>query len=140
MKKFLPLVVLLIAAFVTEATAQSYKVIANEGVATTSISKDDLSDIFLKKKRKWDDGSAVTPIDLEARTQTRATFSEEVHGQGVGEIRTYWQQAAFSGAGTAPLERGSDADIIAFVKSTPGAVGYISADTDAAGVKVLTVN
>jgi ABC-type phosphate transport system substrate-binding protein len=140
MKKFFPIVVLLLVAFATQVSAQSFQVIVNEGNATSSISKDDLSNIFLKKKTKWDDGSAVTPVDLNARSAVREAFSQDVHGRGVGAIRSYWQQAAFSGAGTAPLERSSDAEVIGFVKANPGAVGYISADTDAAGVKVLSVN
>lgn len=140
MKKLFPIVVLLLVGLLTEVSAQSFQVIVNEASAVSSISKDDLSNIFLKKQSKWNDGSAVTPVDLNARSAVREAFSQEVHGRGVGAIRSYWQQAAFSGAGTAPLERSSDADVIAFVKSTPGAVGYISADTDAAGVKVLSIN
>lgn len=140
MKKLYPIILLLVVALVTEVSAQSFQVIVNEGNSVSSISKSDLSDIFLKKSTKWEDGSAVTPVDLNARSAVREAFSQEVHGRGVGAIRSYWQQAAFSGAGTAPLERSSDADVITFVKSTPGAVGYISADTDAAGVKVLSIN
>lgn len=120
--------------------AQSFQVIVNEANATTLLSKKDVSDIFLKTKTKWDDGSKIVPVDQTARSATRAAFSEEIHGRNVGAIRSHWQQAAFSGAGTAPAERPSDAEVIAFVKNNPGAVGYISADADVSGVKVVTVN
>ena len=121
-------------------SAQSYKIIVNEANATTSVSKQDASNIFLKKKSKWDDGTKIVPVDQSASSATREAFSQDVHGRGVGAIRSHWQQAAFSGAGTAPLERGSDADVVTFVKSNPGAVGYVSADAATDGVKVLTVN
>lgn len=140
MKKTLSLLALLTTLFVANATAQSFKVIVNEANTETTVSKSDLSAIFLKTKTKWADGSSITPVDLTARAAVREAFSKEVHGRGVGAIRSHWQQAAFSGAGTAPIERSSDADVITFVKSNPGAVGYISADTDATGVKVLQVN
>jgi ABC-type phosphate transport system substrate-binding protein len=124
----------------TQVYAQSFKVIVNETNATETLTKKEVSEIFLKTMKKWADGSEVVPVDLNARSQTRATFSQEVHGRGVGAIRSYWQQAAFSGAGTAPLERSDDAEVIAFVKANAGAIGYIAADTDAAGVKEVSVN
>lgn len=140
MKKTVSLLVLFLIAGTLAVSAQSYKIIVNEANATASITKQDASNIFLKKKSKWDDGTKIEPIDLAASSATRAAFSEDIHGRGVGAIRSHWQQAAFSGAGTAPLERGNDADVVAFVKSNPGAVGYISAEATADGVKVLTVN
>ncbi|MEQ8524236.1 substrate-binding domain-containing protein [Gracilimonas sp.] len=139
MKKLFITAVILLFIGASELAAQSYKVIVNEANTIESITKKDLSDIFLKKTSKWDDGTAITPIDLGTRSTTRAAFSIDVHGQSIGAIRSYWQQAAFSGAGTAPLERSSDADVIAFVQSYPGAVGYISDSADAAGVKVLDI-
>lgn len=139
LKKIFITAVLLLVFGMSELAAQSFKVIVNEANATESISKKDLSDIFLKKKTKWDNGSTITPLDLGIRSTTRAAFSLEVHGQSIGSIRSYWQQAAFSGAGTPPLERSSDADVIAFVKSYPDAVGYVSEAADVSGVKVLTI-
>lgn len=120
--------------------AQNFKVIVNEANATTSLSKKEVSEIFLKTKSSWDDGSKIVPVDQTARSATRAEFSQEIHGRNVGAIRSHWQQASFSGAGTAPAERPSDAEVIAFVKNNPGAVGYISADADVSGVKVVAVN
>lgn len=140
MKNLLSILIILLVAAATEATAQSFKVIVNEANTTETISEKELSEIFLKTKTKWDDGSSIEPVDLNARSEVREAFSEQIHGRGVGAIRNHWQQAAFSGAGTAPLERSSDAEVIDFVKSNPGAVGYISTDTDASGVKVITTN
>lgn len=140
MKKFIPVLLLLAFMMATAANAQNYVLVANESVAETSLSKDDVSHIFLKTKTKWSDGSAITPVDQSARAAVREAFSQDVHGRGVGAIRSHWQQAAFSGAGTAPIERGNDADVVAFVKSNPGAVGYVSTEAATDGVKVIAVN
>lgn len=139
MKNILITVLILVFAGASELAAQSYKVIVNEANPTESISKKELSDIFLKKKSKWDDGSTITPVDLGTRSTTRSAFTIDVHGQSLGAIRSYWQQASFSGSGTPPLERSSDADVIAFVQAYPGAVGYISDTADPSGVKVLEI-
>lgn len=140
MKNLLIILFILVVATATDATAQSFKVIVNEANATETISQSELADIFLKKKTKWEDGTAIVPVDLSANSATRKIFSRQVLNKGVGEIRTYWQQAAFSGSGTAPLERASDSDVVSFVKANPGAVGYVSASTDVTGVKTLDVN
>lgn len=75
--------------------AQNFKVIVNEANATTSLSKKEVSEIFLKTKSSWDDGSKIVPVDQTARSATRAEFSQEIHGRNGGAIRSHWQQASF---------------------------------------------
>lgn len=139
MKKILILLTVLILAVTGITEAQSYQVIVNNTNSVSNITKSDLSAIFLKTTNRWDNGTNIEPVDLSSRSAVRADFSQDVHGRSVGAIRSHWQQAAFSGAGTAPLERGSDADVIEFVRNNPGAIGYISAGINASGVKTLQV-
>ncbi|MBC8085956.1 MAG: phosphate ABC transporter substrate-binding protein, partial [Phycisphaerae bacterium] len=51
----------------------------------------------------------------------------------------YWQQQIFSGKDVPPASKHTDEDVINFVKSTPGGIGYVSASSAAAGVKVIAV-
>lgn len=46
-----------------------------------------------------------------------------------------WRRKAFKGGPVSPVMLGSDAEVIEFVRATPGAVGYVR--TPAKGVKVL---
>ncbi|MDG5767583.1 substrate-binding domain-containing protein [Balneolales bacterium ANBcel1] len=139
MKNILIILSFLLLATAMQASGQSFKVIVNNDNSVASISKSDLSAIFLKTNTRWADGSTIEPVDQSARSAVREVFSQEVHGRNVGAIRSHWQQAAFSGAGTAPLERGSDADVVQFVQSNPGAIGYVSADANVSGVKTISV-
>ena len=54
-------------------------------------------------------------------------------------IAAYWNALIFSGRELPPLEKATDADVIAYVRATPGAIGYVSAGADIAGVKLLAV-
>jgi len=45
----------------------------------------------------------------------------------------------FSGKGIPPPEKPYDADVVAFVRETPGAVGYVSSGADTSSVKVVAV-
>jgi len=57
----------------------------------------------------------------------------------VQNLDTYWQQQIFSGKDVPPSNKSSDDDVIAFVKSNPGAIGYVSGSAAVAGVKVVAV-
>jgi hypothetical protein len=54
-------------------------------------------------------------------------------------VRTYWNQLIFSGRELPPAERRGDAAVVAFVRDTPGGVGYVSTGAEVAGVKVVAV-
>lgn len=131
---------LLAAGLPAPAHADGYQVIANSGVSAGSLAKDQVSQIFLKKLGKWPDGKPAVPVDQAKSAAVREAFSKAVLGRGAAAMVAFWQQQIFSGADVPPVEKATEADVIAFVKSTPGAIGYVSAGADVAGCKVITVN
>jgi len=130
----------LAAAAARPAGAQSsYKVIVNPNSAVSSVSKAELAAVFLKKASKWSDGTPAAPVDQSSDADVRAEFSREVLSRPTAAIRAYWNQMAFSGRNIPPAEKSSDADVVAFVRSTPGAVGYVRASAATPGVKVVSI-
>jgi ABC-type phosphate transport system substrate-binding protein len=121
------------------AEAQGFQVIAHTSVAESEISAAELSKVFLKKASKLESGTAIKPVDQPPTSKTRDAFSKAVHGRGASQIESYWQQQIFAGKDVPPDTKSSDAEVIAFVSSTPGAVGYVSASAAPAGVKVIKV-
>jgi hypothetical protein len=117
----------------------AYKVIVNPANATTQLSRLKVGEMFLRKEKRWPDGVPVTPIELSGKSAVRQRFTLETFGKPVIAISAYWQQMIFSGKGVPPPERSNDADIVVFVRETPGAIGYVGAGVDLAGVKVLAV-
>lgn len=142
MKRIAFLILALAALFTgREAAAQDFQVVVNAANGASSISKDELSKIFLKKSTQWPGGGTAMAVDLKAGDATREAFSQAVHGRGASAIASYWQQQIFAGKDVPPEEKGSAADVIAFVASNPGAVGYVPAGTDLGnGVKAISVN
>ena len=139
MKKYIILLIISAIA-VTTANAQTYKVIVNNGNAVTSLSKSEVSKYFLKSQKKWSSGTEVTPVDLKASSSVRERFSKEVHKKTIAQVRAFWQQSVFSGKDTPPRELTNDSQVIEFVKSNPGAIGYVSSGANTQGVKVITLN
>jgi hypothetical protein len=123
----------------TDPAAASFKVVVNPGVRAGTVSRQELSDLFLKKTARWPAGGSVLPVDQSELAKVRLAFAKEVHQRSLGELRTYWEQRLFAGRGAPPLVKASDAEVLEFVRAHPGAVGYVTADAEVEGVGLLLV-
>jgi ABC-type phosphate transport system substrate-binding protein len=105
-----------------------YRVIVHPQVKGTQMARASLSSIFLKQAPRWSDGRAVLPVDQSVRSSVRKSFSNDVLQQGIVEVQVYWQRRMSNGV-TPPPVKASDEEVLLFVASTPGAIGYVSAAT-----------
>lgn len=137
--------ILLLVAFVALgklAAAQQggYAVIVNEANGVSTLSAEEVSKIFFKKTHRWTNGLDVLPVDLPESAPAREAFSAAVHGKSVGAVRAFWQQQIFSGRAVPPVEKPSDEQVVAFVRATPGSIGYVSAGAPiSAGVRRVQI-
>ena len=121
--------------------AGPFRVVVNASNPVSSMSRDEVSRLFLKKGNAWPNGQAAQPVDLSKDSATRKAFSRTVLGRDVAAVESYWQQAIFSGRAVPPAEKGSDAEVMAFVRANPGAIGYVSGTGDlGSSLKELAVN
>ena len=130
-----------LAAPVLVTAADDFVVIVHPSVTGASIRRPDLAAVFLKKAVRWGSGGLATPVDQSGTSPVRKSFSEAVLGMPVAAAVQYWQKQMFE---TRPLRppavRGSDAEVIAFVAKTEGAVGYVSKTaTLPPGVRTIAV-
>jgi len=122
------------------AQDEDFRVVANPSVPDPDISQQSLRQIFLKRKTRWSDGSRVLPVDQELERPVRSSFSQGVLGRSADAMQTYWQAQIFSGRALPPTVLDDDQDVLDYVSSTVGAVGYVSARAGIpSGVKVLEV-
>ncbi len=110
--------------FATEAEA-GFQVIVHPTVVGKTITKAALADIFMGKAHRWTDGRDVLPVDLSATSPIREAFSRACLGLPTEGVRLYWMRRISSGA-QPPFSRKTDADVIAYVATHPGAVGYVA--------------
>lgn len=121
-------------------SSASYRVVVNSSSSVSSLTMARLSELFLKKVTRWDKDTEVLPVDQPARSPVREDFSQEVHGRPVRAIRSYWQSELFAGRTIPPPELASEDDILTYVRSNPGAIGYVSKGAALGdGVKAVTV-
>ena len=123
-----------------QAQGSAYQIIVHSSNPLSSISRDEASKLFLRKATKWSTGAEVVPVDQPEGSDTRAAFTKAVLKKSVAAVKSYWQQQIFSGRGVPPTEKGTDADVVAFVRANPNAIGYVSSSAPVSGsVKILTV-
>ncbi len=121
--------------------AQEFQVVVHAGAGLTEISRGDLSRIFQKKAGKLPSGENANPVDRSDDAAVREAFSQAVHGRSAQQLAAYWQQQVFSGKDFPPQQKDSDAEVLAYVASTPGAIGYVAAGASlGAGVKSVRLS
>lgn len=139
-RSFLALALAYLALALTAAAVDpGVRVITHPSLAGDQVKRQALAAAFLSRSGAWSNGLAIVPVDQSAQSSVRAAFSAGVLAQPVAAVQLHWVRRIASGA-RPPLVKVSDADVIAFVAATPGAVGYVSiaAPVDAS-VKELRV-
>jgi ABC-type phosphate transport system substrate-binding protein len=74
-----------------------------------------------------DSGISVKPVNAKIGSSERNRFLEKFMAQDEEKYTGYWTVRRYIGKGTPPNELNSSAEIIDYVKSTAGAIGYIDA-------------
>jgi ABC-type phosphate transport system substrate-binding protein len=105
--------------------------------AAQALTRAQVSQLFLKKTTRWADGKRVLPVE-PADLAVREKFARKIHGKSVVAVKSFWNQQIFSGREVPPIEKSSDAEVIAYVKANPEAIGYVASGADLAGVAAIT--
>ena len=110
-KKITSIFTLLITALmVNPMTAQDFpfKVIVNASNPISSMTKSQVSNLFLKKVIEWKNGIKVLPVDLVERFTVRQRFTNEIHGRKIRAVI----QIAYNG--NINIALGVNSDITSF--------------------------
>jgi hypothetical protein len=129
-----------VVGFCTAVTASAgdIKVIANPSVGASSVSADEIKGVFLATKTSLSDGSHVEPV-LEKDGPAHEAFLKQFIGKTDTALETYYRSLVFTGKASMPKTLAADAEVVAYVAKTKGAIGYVSAAASTAGVKTLEV-
>ena len=118
--------------------AVPFKVIVHATHPESTLPPALVADIFLRKVKRWKNGTPIAPVDQWMASESRRGFTRDVLKMSVLAVEHYWRQQIYARREDPPPARGSDADVIAFVRDNPGGIGYILAATEVGeGVKVI---
>jgi TonB family protein len=118
------------------ASAQGVKVIANSSVQAASISAGDLKSVYLEEKSSLAGSGHVEPV-LAKSGPAHEAFLKHVLGRTDSDLQIYYRSLVFTGRGSIPKALDSDEAVVAYVAKTRGAIGYVSTNANANGVRAL---
>lgn len=129
-------VVAMVMGFSTSVFADVV-VIVNPKNATTSLTAEQVSNIYLGKSSSFPGGGTAVMADLPESAPARETFYTKATSKTAAQVRAIWSRIVFSGKGQPPRELASAAEVKKFVASNPDAIGYIEKSAADASVKVV---
>jgi ABC-type phosphate transport system substrate-binding protein len=115
------------------------RIIVHPDNRSTTLARDFVADLYLKRVTRWTDGELARPADQRAGTAVREAFSEGVLKRSVAAMKRYWQQRIFSGRELPPPELDSDEAVVEFVQKHRGAIGYVSGAAKLQRAKPITL-
>ena len=122
------LLFLLVSGISCQALAADVYVVANPDLALTAA---DVRDVFTGDKQ-FSGSVKIVPVD---NTSIQNDFLAKALQLNTDKYTGLWTKKSFRDGVAVPAMKSSDAEVISFVKATPGGIGYIS--SPASGVKVI---
>lgn len=120
---------LLLATCLAAPAVRAGEVVAHPGV---SLPADEIRDVFVGDKQS---AGSVKLVVMD-NSAAQADFLAKVVKVDAAKYASIWTKKGFREGLSPPVVRNSDAEVLAAVKSTPGAIGYVN---KASGdVKVLS--
>ncbi len=133
-----PILALLITACLTSAVwAGDMVLVVNQGISANSLSKGDVKSIYLAKKKSID-GTSVRLATLKDE-DLAGQFLKKYVGKTPSQFSAYYKKLIFTGKGKPPKKMKSEAEMVAYVARTTGAIGYVSKGAVTDAVKTINV-
>jgi len=108
-------------------------------VPTDQITQRELSRIYLGKSTRWSGGLTIRPVLLERESEYDRFVAEALHRTGES-FSVYWKRMVFTGKGRPPRTFDDPSELALYIRVTEGAIGFLPADADLSGLKVMTLD
>jgi TonB family protein len=120
------------------ALAGNVRIIANPSVKAEAISASEVKSVFLGERNSLRDGTHVEPV-LSKGGPAHEAFVRDYLATNDEALQNYYRSLVFTGRGLMPKALHSDAEVVAYVAKTRGAIGYVSSTATLDGVRTLAV-
>jgi ABC-type phosphate transport system substrate-binding protein len=112
-------------------------VVVSAQSAITSLSKNEVADIFLGKTSRFPGGQAVIPIDQAESTPMRDEFYVKFTGKSPAQLKAHWAKIIFTGRGQPPPVVLNSIEMKKRIAANLAAIGYIERDMVDGSIKIL---
>jgi ABC-type phosphate transport system substrate-binding protein len=129
----------LCASFATFARGAEVVAVVSSKSPVTTLSANQVADIFLGKTSRFPDGSQAVPVDQVEESPARDRFYAQFTGKSPAQMKAHWSKIIFTGRGQPPRQVPGNAEAKKFVADNPHAIGYIDNNLVDESVRVIAV-
>ena len=119
-------------------SASGIIIIANKNVRENRLEAEELRSIFLGEQSVWSDEKRINFAVLR-KGKTHTDFLETFIQKTPKNFVRYWKRQIMTGKAVIPKLAMTEAEVIEYVATTEGAIGYVSAISDDSGLKVIDI-
>jgi ABC-type phosphate transport system substrate-binding protein len=137
MKRPHKVTLILLLSFLFTYVRADVVVVVSATSSVDSLTKDQVSDIFLGKTSTFPDGGKAIAIDQKDGSNKKSDFYKKICGKSSSQLKSYWAKLIFSGRGHPPKQLTDDSEVKKSVSSNPRQISYIAEETVDSSVKVV---
>jgi ABC-type phosphate transport system substrate-binding protein len=119
-----------------QAVAEVVAVVSAQSPVTT-LSKNQVVDIFLGRMSRFPGGEQAVPIDQEEGSAARDEFYARFAELSPAQVKAHWSKIIFTGRGLPPNTVSNSIEVKKAVVKNPNAIGYIERSLVDHSVKLL---
>lgn len=112
-------------------------VIVNARSGVAAMTRSEVINIFFGRNRQFFNGLEAQPVDLDDVQPGRARFYKNLVNKDIPEIDAYWSRQVFTGRLLAPPRLKTAEEVVNWVASHPGGIGYVEIGKADARVRVV---
>jgi len=139
-RKYLPVLLLLAAGFVTRAQDIQLTVIGNVTGVPSAMKSSELVSVLKGEKLRWSDGTKVTIYIMKTTTPIGQSTCKKIYNWSGDKVKRYWLELSFSGKADAPTFCNTVEELESYVSQNPGAIGIVDRNSTSNGVKTILID
>jgi predicted metalloprotease len=112
-------------------------VVVNAQCGIAAMSRNEVVNIFFGRNRQFFNGTEAQPVDMVDSHPDRAQFYSSLVGKSLADINAYWARQIFSGRMQQPVKMNTSEEVLKWVLSHRGGIGFIDLSKVDARVRVV---
>lgn len=112
-------------------------VVVNARCGVAAMTRNEVINVFFGRNRQYFNGVEAQPVDMFDNNPDRGRFYSLLVGKDLSEINAYWSRQVFSGRMQPPAKVGSAEEVLKWVVSHPGGIGFVDLAKADARVRVV---
>lgn len=119
--------------------AEDIVIITHKSVPADTLKEEDVKNIFIGKITSWSDNQKINFVTLPNDDDIHRAFLKKFVKRTPAQYSRFWKKQIFTGKGKTPKSFQTERDLLEYVASTVGAIGYVSTGQITDDIKVLTI-